>query len=51
MSPNKILPLNVPFDVQIHLIDLVDYEYMSNEQVTGSSLGDVKIENFLHSEL
>ena len=31
----------------MYLLDLVDYEYIDSEEVTGSSLGDVKIGIFL----
>ena len=37
--------MNRPFDVQIYLFDLGDYEYASNEEFTGSSPGGVTIES------
>ena len=29
--PVRILPLNRPFDVQMYLLHVVDYEYIPNE--------------------
>ena len=38
--------MNEPFDVQMYLLNLVDYVYISNDQATGSSPGGRAFQNF-----